>query len=249
MATILMMTSWQGAIPSLTACTAMQELNLSCLGLSTRSCTVLSAAIFPQMASLDFLTLVGNFIGDGCVEILVRGLVGCKHLHTLRLESNRITDNGLDMLIRGLPDSFSRLELSGNQITLAQQLPLLRFEKLGLSRNPLSPGAPQVVAASLVNPGCRLKSLELTYTNIGDEGAAILAESLRSNRKVVEMQLAYCNVTNITETGWNEFLSTLCDTSSIDATHGSNHTLQALGYADIPQGVEALLRLNQSQDK
>ena len=237
-----------GCIPLLAACTVMRDLNLSCIGLSTRSCAALST-ILHRMATLDFLTLYGNSIDDDCVEVLVRGLVECKHIQTLRLERNRISDNGLDVLIRGLPSSVSRLEVGGNQIALARQLPLLRFEKLGFSDNPLSPGAPQVVAASLANPGCRLKSVDLGHTFIGDEGAATLAESLRNNQLLTTMTLARINVTNITEAGWNAFSSVLCDTTSINATHGSNHNLRHLGYADIPQGIVTMLELNSDGDK
>ena len=237
-----------GCIPSLAACTVMRKLNLTCIGLSTRSCAALST-ILHRMATLDFLTLYGNSIDDDCVEVLVRGLVECKHLQALRLERNRISDNGLDVLIRGLPSSVSRLEVSGNRIALARQLPLLRFETLGFSGNPLSPNAPQVVAESLANPGCRLKSVDLQYCNIGDEGAATLAESLRNNQLLTTMTLALCNITNITEAGWNAFSPILCDTTSIYDTHGSNHTLYYLGYADIPQGVAAMLELNSDEDK
>ena len=237
-----------GYIPSLAACTAMRDLDLICLGLSTRSCNALGG-IFHRMANLALLTLYGNLIDDDCVEVIVRGLVECKHLRALGMECNRISDYGLDVLIRGLPSSVSGLELRGNQVTLARQLPLLRFETLGFSDNPLSPGAPQVVAASLANPGCRLKSVDLGHTFIGDEGAATLAESLRNNQLLTTMTLARINVTNITEAGWNAFSSVLCDTTSINATHGSNHNLRHLGYADIPQGIVTMLELNSDGDK
>ncbi|EJK48831.1 hypothetical protein THAOC_32345 [Thalassiosira oceanica] len=219
--------------------------------------TVGLGAIFPRMASLQFLNINENLIGGGVddtVETLVRGLVECKHLHTLFMQNNYITDSGLEMLIRGLPTSVRSLYLHGNQIALARQLPLLRFKELELSDNPLSPGAPQVVAASLVNPECcRLIGMELYDTNIGDEGATILAESLRSNRRVVKMRLALysSNNTNITEAGWNAFLPSLYNTASINDTHGSNHTLRNVGFIprNISQGVQTMLNLNSDQNK
>ena len=55
----------------------------------------------------------------------------------------------------------------------------------------------------------------------------------------------------ITETGWNVFLPILCNPASINATQGSNHTLQVLcSYSDdVPQDVEMLLELNSDDDK
>ena len=130
-----------GCIPSLASCTDMQEMKLQWLGLSTHSCAALTA-IFPRMASLNKLNLCGNLIGDDCVEVLVRGLAECTHLQELRLDRNLIGDNGLDMLIQGLPASVVDLVLDKNEIALARGLPLLRFEKLSLTGNPLSPGGP-----------------------------------------------------------------------------------------------------------
>ena len=55
----------------------------------------------------------------------------------------------------------------------------------------------------------------------------------------------------ITETGWNVFLPILCNPASINATQGSNHTLQVLcSYSDdVPQDVDMLLELNSDDDK
>ena len=106
-------------------------------------------------------------------------------------------------------------------------------------------GGPQVIAASLANLECRLEILSLYCGNIDDEGVATIASSLRSNRRLKLMNLTE---SNITATGWNAFLPVLCDSSSINATHGSNHTLQSLGD-DMPHDIETLLRMNCNQDK
>ena len=232
-------------IPSLAACTVMQKLNLSWLGLGIYSCTALGA-IFHRMANLQTMTLDGNSIDDNCVEVLVRGLAGCKYVHILNLARNRISDDGLEVLVEGLPLSVDALNLNDNEVTLARMLPLLRLKKLHLARNALSPDGPRVIAASLANPECCLEELYLNVTNIGDEGAATLASSLRSNQRLAKMLL---EGTNITETGWNVFSSVLCDTTNINATHGLNHTLQSLGAFNIPQDVKTMLQLNSDQDK
>ena len=151
------------------------------------------------------------------------------------------------MLIQGLPKSVVHTNLSSNHITLARQLPLLRFKELYLSGNALSSDGPRVIAASLANQECRLDELYLNDTNIGDEGATTLAEGLRNNQSLIYMLLHDCNITDL---GWNAFSSILCDAASINATYSSNHTLQSLGFAsDIPQDAETMLELNSDEDK
>ena len=67
------------------------------------------------------------------------------------------------------------------------------------------------------------------------------------------MEFALFN-SNITRTGLDIFSSILCDTASIDATHGSNHALRKLGEesiasAIIPNNIKMLLELNSDEDK
>ena len=243
-----------GCISSLAAHSEMRNLTLRSLNMSTHSCAALSG-ILPRMAGLQELHLGGNPIDDACVEVLVRGLSECNHLQSLILFHNMIGDDGLDVLIRGLPTSVDTLNVISSGITLARQVLLLRFKKLFLVDNALSPDGPRVIAASLANPECRLEELYLDGINIEDEGAAILASSLRGNQRLTRM---WFELSTITANGWNVFSSVLCDKASINATHASNHTLQSLtlpdlgGYSGantIPQDIEVLLDLNSDQDK
>lgn len=125
-------------IPSLAACTAMRDLDLWCLDLGINSCAALSA-VFPRMTSLQRLSLEGNLIDDNCVEDLVGGLAECEQLRQLDLNDNMISDDGLALMIEGLPSSVDDLSLRWNTITLARKLSLSRFKILNLSSNPLSP--------------------------------------------------------------------------------------------------------------
>ncbi|EJK78062.1 hypothetical protein THAOC_00062 [Thalassiosira oceanica] len=199
------------------------------------------------MSALLELSLCGNSIDDNCARVLVHGLSECKHILSLDLSRNRISDDGLDVLIQGLPESVDTLYLTKNEVTLARHLPLLRFKSLVLLGNTLCLGGPRVIAASLANPECRLESLNLFRCNIGDDEAATLAEGLRNNQRLTCMKLAN---NDIREEGWNAFSTIMCDASSINATHGSNHTLQSLGFPrTMSQDVEMLLQFNSEQDK
>ncbi|EJK65652.1 hypothetical protein THAOC_13466 [Thalassiosira oceanica] len=232
-------------IPSLAACTGMQSLQLNHLNLSTNSCAALRG-VFPQMVTLLKLVLHGNSLDDDCTRLLVQGLSDCKQLQSLFLSDNRISDNGLDVLVQSLPTSVDELYLARNDITLARHVLLLRFGVLNIGGNTLCPGGTRVIAASLANPECRLEELHLYSCSIGDEGTATLAEGMRNNQRLTVMSL---EGNNITERGWNAFSSILCDTSSINDTYNSNHTLRDLGNYLIPQDVEMMLRLNKDKNK
>ncbi|EJK62551.1 hypothetical protein THAOC_16831, partial [Thalassiosira oceanica] len=131
-----------GCIPSLVACTSMQELKLNGLNLSTNSCDALSS-VFSRMAALLELDLCGNLINDNCVVFLVRGLAECEQLQSLNLGRNTISDDGLDVLIQGLPASVNALYLRRNEVTLDRKIPLLRVKELVLWGNILSLDGPR----------------------------------------------------------------------------------------------------------
>ncbi|EJK52647.1 hypothetical protein THAOC_28058, partial [Thalassiosira oceanica] len=234
-------------IPSLAACTGMRSLTLNHLNLSTNSCAALRG-VLPRMATLREVVLRGNSLDDDCTTLLAQGLSDCKQIQSLDLSHNRISDNGLDVLVQGLPTSVDVLYLPRNDIALARHVLLLRLRVLSIVDNTLCRGGTGVIAASLANPECRLEDLHLSQCNIGDEGAAILADSLRNNQRLIVMSL---RENNMTDRGWNEFSSILCDASSINATYNSNHTLQSLGSYGIqnPQDVQMMLHLNKGKDK
>jgi hypothetical protein len=68
-----------------------------------------------------------------------------------------------------------------------------------------------------------LTNLLLGNTGIGDEGIEILANSLKDNTKLKELNLE--NNSNITVKGRRVLLKLLVDVSSIERTYNSNHTL------------------------
>ena len=235
---------------ALAKCGYLQKLDLGFNRISDDGLDVLVQRL-PR--SVRNLHLNSNRIGDDGLDALVRGLP--TNVRDLSLCNNRIGDDGLDTLVRGLPTNVRALSLSYNQVTLGRQLSLLRFKEVRFSGNTLSPGGPQVIADSLADPKCRLETLALYGTSIGDEGMEILASSLRSNRRLTRMLFDH---SHITERVWNAFSSILCDTASINATYGSNHTLEKLGYyenvarfdnAPRPAYVNTMLDLNSGEDK
>jgi hypothetical protein len=65
----------------------------------------------------------------------------------------------------------------------------------------------------------------LGYNNISDKGIKLLAKGLKSNTCLQSLHL---QGNDITEIGWITILKLTCNTSTIDATKQSNHTLELL---------------------
>jgi hypothetical protein len=85
----------------------------------------------------------------------------------------------------------------------------------------------------------------LNSTTIGDEGALIFINALASNRKLKALYLEF------NDDYWSCFSKVLCDTSSINTTFLSNHTLESIqpDY-NVPADLASLLELNgSSEDK
>ena len=140
-------------------------------------------------------------------------------LHTLDLRNNDIDDEGVIALVGALTNrNLCVLDLSSNRITARGW---------------------QNLASLLQNPNCNLVKLDLGSNNVGDEGALIFANALASNRKLEVLDLSSSGITTL---GWFGFSKVLCDTSSINNTYRSNHTLEGLVISpNIPTDIRASL--------
>ena len=84
-----------------------------------------------------------------------------------------------------------------------------------------------------------------------DGGALIFANALRNNHK---LKALYLNDNDITAEGWTPFSKLLCDTSSVNKTYLSNHTLEDLGNTryvrpqELPTDLAFSLELNSSSE-
>ena len=119
---------------------------------------------------------------------------------------------------------------------------------LDLSQNPhITVKGYQSLAAVLQHEHSALRELRLGQNNIGDDGALIFATALAKNRMLHTLFLKDCG---ISAKGWPSFSKVLSDTSSINNTFLSNHTLCKLGYWFPSFGqINSLLSLNHSRDK
>ena len=86
--------------------------------------------------------------------------------------------------------------------------------------------------------------VELESNDIDDEGAEILAASLKHNNTLVTL---YLTGNNIKEKGCLAFLKLLNDVSSIGSTYNSNHTLVDLHLPSMPEiseGLQSAITIN-----
>ena len=99
------------------------------------------------------------------------------------------------------------------------------------------------VAQLLQKEGSSLRCLDLTSTDMDDDMAVIVADSLKCNTLLESLYMGGNN--NISERGCRAFLKLLNDVSSIESTYSSNHTLTQFlwGYEFNEERHRAFFRL------
>ncbi len=191
------------------------------------------ATTFRLQSQLKILDLYDNNIGrDGCIALgnMLSRWPHSNKFETLRIGGNAIDDEGLQALVSGMMNcrSLKQLDLGWNQlITVAGMRSL----------SPL-----------LQSENHSLETLYLYGSNFGDDGAVALAEGLRGNKSL--NQLWFCpSEAGITAVGWSAFSKLLCDTSTINNTYLSNHTLTKIGHRneDTPQFILDYLTMNKDR--
>jgi hypothetical protein len=191
------------------------------------------------LQSLKTITLTHNDIGDDGVSSLVPGLASLRSLEKLNLRGNSIGDLGFQALVEGMSNccSLTTLDLSHNRSITVSGL--------------------RSLATLFRSDSSSLIEVSLYGIHVGDEGAVALADGLKGNKTLKNLGFncypfsSYHNgrhlviATGLTSAGWSAFSKLLCDTSTVNTTYLSNHTLEAIGtYAGAPDDVKHYLALN-----
>ena len=213
--------------------------------------------------SLKRVRLSNNLMGD-CLKVarledfgIIRALSMHPQLEKLVLKGMNVGRNECVALGKFLGHTTTELRylvLSKNDIddegveSFVGALANCRLSVLDLSLNLITDRGCQSLAGVLQNPNSNLVQLSLSGNLIGNEGALVFANALARNSKLKKLDLWGCDVA---AKGWSSFSKVLCDTSSVNKTFLSNHTLEDLGHAPrrIPEDVRSLLALNLSDDK
>ena len=156
-------------------------------------------------------------------------------LKDLDLGYTSIDDNSLQTLAAGLANNttLEELSLSGNRSITAN----------GLSH----------LIPFLQSESCSLSSFFLYRINFGDAGAAVLTHGLGNNNSLKRLWF-YPAACGMTSAGWQSFATLLCDTSSINNTYQSNHTIELIGESynvgspvnQVHELVRNLLRMTEN---
>ena len=166
------------------------------------------AALASRRNNLESLCLSENsaFTAAG-LRSLSNAFQVSRNLEHLNLRDNAIDDEGLRAFVDGMKNccSLRRLDLSCNESVTAAGLKYL-----------------------LQAENCRLKTLELWGTKIGDDKAVAIADGLVGNKSMEGVY--FCpHSSDISEVGWSAFSKLLFDTSSVNNTYLSNHVIQNIG--------------------
>ena len=192
-----------------------------------------------QRKSLATIYLWCNNLRNEALEEISAALTGYPYLETFNVSENVLLGaNGCESLGAIIRSSALRLEqvsLCGNdfddnglQTLTAALTNAATLQRLSLSSNRLITASGLRALSQLFSSACPVETLLLEDMNIGNEGAEALADGLMGNTTLKHLVLTPDSA-GITGTGWAAFSRLLCDTSSINNTYSSNHTLEHIG--------------------
>nr|XP_061796650.1 NLR family CARD domain-containing protein 3-like [Nerophis lumbriciformis] len=160
---------------------------------------ILSKGLASPHCNLEVLTLIKCLITKrGCVSLAEALKVNPSHLQKLYLCVNNLSDEGVEMLSKGLASPHCILKVLN--------LSHCGITKLLLSWNNLSDEGVEILSEGLASPHCILKVLRLSYceitklhlgrNNLSDEGVEILSEGLASSHSILKvLNLSECKIT------------------------------------------------------
>ena len=178
--------------------------------------------------NLETLSLDGNCLrANSCTALSTLLQHSCTKLNLLSLENLQLDDEGIKTLIPALKNcnQLKTLWMAGNDEATAR----------GWQR----------LAAILEVPNSKLESLDMTGNNIDDQTGAAFARALANNNTLG--LLHYDSTIRLMEQ--EAFSKLLCDTSSIQATYLSNHTLKKIGSETNSVAPLQQLVINRSEHR
>ena len=203
---------------------------------------VLSNGLRGIGSSLKELVLEHIIIGNEGLSTLVEALQICTSLRRLDLSRNDFSSATADL--SSLSDWLLRDEVNLNQLDLSccaindEGLNALAEVVANQVREISLFGNRSITATGLSNlsnsiqsDSCRVESLDLGGIPIGDAGLEVLSQGLSNNQSLTGLYLGDLHDNSVTSTGWLAFCRALCDTSSVNSTYLSNHTIYELNLA------------------
>ena len=163
----------------------------------------------------------------------------CPNLRSLCLDDCEIDEHiHLPKIVETIQEYCHQLEY----LSLGQQYANVLIGKEGC----------EALLPLLQSANCNIDELRIAINNVDNDCTDALATVLRGNEKVERLDLNG-NV-NAENTNWASYSKLICDTSSINATYYSNHTLNFIEdldhvYEYLPNDLQSLLGINENVNK
>jgi len=242
-------------------CPTLADLKINICHLGDDGWRLLSMAIgSSKNKSLENVSLPGNNISNEALVDIVTSLSMHPNLKGLELNGNQISTNGcmtLATLLRNSVTNLETLDLESNEINdegLDVLVPALKscyqLRTLWLSRNEsITSKGWQYLASILEAPNSNLKDLALTGNNVDDKALTSFADAMKNNRSFEVISLGSIASDSIDGEASRAFSKLICDTSSINSTFLSNHTLTYVTQLSNTAPLQPIFRLNERKDK
>jgi len=230
---------WDGLISALRDCVSLKHVKINHMELMGEESGEIFQTLRIHQPQLEVLEFPGNQLSRRSCEgeeALTNLLRDSNQLHTLDISRNSLSDDALQGGLLPYLGKLRCLNMSWNLLTITWE-----FDGW------------QALATLLKDPTCNLEELTLNGNQILGKRLRSFARALAKNKKLKILDLTN-NV--IAAAGWDAFSDVLCDTSSINNTYNSNHTLRQLIKEDtsienrdtLPGHIEQFLTLNKQHD-
>eukprot|EP00984_Skeletonema_dohrnii_P013633 scaffold5654_cov77-Skeletonema_dohrnii-CCMP3373.AAC.1 len=221
---------------------------------------VLSNGLRGIRSSLTVLHLSDNFIGNEGLLNVVETLQTCTGLETLDLSRNDFSSAaaGLSSLSDWLQNAPMNLKTLGLECCSINDEGLhalaegaaIHCEELDLDENEsITSTGLSYLSNAIRSDSSLVKTLYLQRIPIGDDGMEVLALGLAGNKSVRSLYLGDSVDVSVNSAGWLAFSRAVCNTSSVNSTYLSNHTICGIWdendeEINLPQDISLYLQLN-----
>jgi len=209
--------------------THLKTVSLRSCGISDEKMALLFSGLTSSSSISEFDVTINEFGIEG-LRSMIPFMSNSPQLINLGVGgNNNINSESFEVLARvlhgRLVEKLYLFDCNITDISALDTYNLPHLQLLHLSENNIGRDGCITISNLLQQEGSTLKQLYLASTEMGDEGAELLATSLKHNTKLESLSIPK---NNITKRGKNAFLKLLVDASSIENTYNSNHTLMTL---------------------
>ena len=221
-----------------------------------------------QNSSIQELKINGyprNPIGEVVCELLQAFHENNSHLISLHIsccDISKVDERGIINTTLNSCRYLKKLCFNHSNMTDEHLFPMVEairghpsLEELHLWHNHINNAGCEALATLLRDPNCNLHTLDLNTNQISILGANTLANSLTNNTELEEFDLGENSFWSNYQSVEDAFARLLCNTTTLNSIHSSNHTLDELTLSNSTIGiglgdiVVTLLQINEGTNK